>query len=357
MHLLGRSIRIELNPGTPGARTLLDVPTYNFDNQAVQTLATPVKVQRGRRPAGDLYPRRRPAPAAAAIARHPAPVRGVGRRYQRRNVPGPDDLVGRVGAGQAVGLVRASVAGSAPRRTEPAQDRQVLADHSGHPEPPRVLQGGLGVHRPDHDQVGGPAQLGDDVRVEQAPVDRQPGRRGAAAAGPAAGAAAAGWPPSTPGGRSGRWANASSIRHCLVQTVTGSPGAYRRSSAATSAATASPGPLRSSISPGCPPPAASSRSVSTGRTMSRRRSTSHHFSQYRCGPTALRCLTSRVSRYRWTSASTRCDARVQGGAQVGRGVAGPVGHGEQGSIVHERQCKSGWRPASHLAAYRETATM
>ena len=47
MHLLGRSIKVELNPGTPGARTLLDVPNYNFDNQAVQPLAAPVAVHRG----------------------------------------------------------------------------------------------------------------------------------------------------------------------------------------------------------------------------------------------------------------------------------------------------------------------
>src|SRR4051794_1474260 len=31
MHLLGRSIKIELDPGTPAARTLLDIPVYNFD--------------------------------------------------------------------------------------------------------------------------------------------------------------------------------------------------------------------------------------------------------------------------------------------------------------------------------------
>jgi hypothetical protein len=44
MHLLGRSIRIELNPGTPAARTLLDVPAYNFDEQAVAPLPEPVTV-------------------------------------------------------------------------------------------------------------------------------------------------------------------------------------------------------------------------------------------------------------------------------------------------------------------------
>ena len=47
MHLLGRSIKIELNPGTPGARTLLDIPAYNFDNQAIRPLAKPVTVKPG----------------------------------------------------------------------------------------------------------------------------------------------------------------------------------------------------------------------------------------------------------------------------------------------------------------------
>jgi hypothetical protein len=34
MHLLGRSITVELNPGTPGARMLLDQPRFNFGNLA-----------------------------------------------------------------------------------------------------------------------------------------------------------------------------------------------------------------------------------------------------------------------------------------------------------------------------------
>jgi hypothetical protein len=33
MHLLGRSIKIEVNPGTPRARTVLDIPLWDFDNQ------------------------------------------------------------------------------------------------------------------------------------------------------------------------------------------------------------------------------------------------------------------------------------------------------------------------------------
>ncbi|SEG98221.1 Copper type II ascorbate-dependent monooxygenase, C-terminal domain [Nonomuraea solani] len=47
MHLLGRSIKVELNPGKPGARTLLDVPEYNFDDQALRVLPAPVDVKKG----------------------------------------------------------------------------------------------------------------------------------------------------------------------------------------------------------------------------------------------------------------------------------------------------------------------
>ena len=47
MHLLGRSIKIELNPGTARAVTVLDVPQYNFDDQAVRPLATPITVKSG----------------------------------------------------------------------------------------------------------------------------------------------------------------------------------------------------------------------------------------------------------------------------------------------------------------------
>jgi hypothetical protein len=47
MHLLGRSIKIELNPGTPTARTLLDIPVFNFDDQAIHPLATPLAIKPG----------------------------------------------------------------------------------------------------------------------------------------------------------------------------------------------------------------------------------------------------------------------------------------------------------------------
>jgi hypothetical protein len=45
MHLLGRSISIELNPGTPDAQTLLDIPVWDFDNQGARPLAEPVQVE------------------------------------------------------------------------------------------------------------------------------------------------------------------------------------------------------------------------------------------------------------------------------------------------------------------------
>jgi hypothetical protein len=47
MHLLGRSITIELNPGTPGARTLLNRAVWDFDNQRATPLRKPVRVKSG----------------------------------------------------------------------------------------------------------------------------------------------------------------------------------------------------------------------------------------------------------------------------------------------------------------------
>ena len=38
MHLLGASMKIVLNPGTPQAQTLLDVPNYDFNDQRAYTL-------------------------------------------------------------------------------------------------------------------------------------------------------------------------------------------------------------------------------------------------------------------------------------------------------------------------------
>ena len=47
MHLLGRSFSMVLNPGTPQARTVLNVPDYNFDYQKAYNLKTPIPVHAG----------------------------------------------------------------------------------------------------------------------------------------------------------------------------------------------------------------------------------------------------------------------------------------------------------------------
>ena len=47
MHVLGRSIRVELNPGTSRARVLLDIPRWSFHWQASYVLAEPARAQAG----------------------------------------------------------------------------------------------------------------------------------------------------------------------------------------------------------------------------------------------------------------------------------------------------------------------
>jgi len=47
MHLLGRSIRVELSPGTPRARVLLDIPRWDFHWQASYVLARPAEARAG----------------------------------------------------------------------------------------------------------------------------------------------------------------------------------------------------------------------------------------------------------------------------------------------------------------------
>jgi hypothetical protein len=46
MHLLGRSIKIEVNPGTARARTVLDIPVWDFDNQGSKPIK-PVELRVG----------------------------------------------------------------------------------------------------------------------------------------------------------------------------------------------------------------------------------------------------------------------------------------------------------------------
>ena len=47
MHLLGRSLKLILNPGSANEKLLLDVQNYNFDDQSATVLKSPVKVVPG----------------------------------------------------------------------------------------------------------------------------------------------------------------------------------------------------------------------------------------------------------------------------------------------------------------------
>jgi len=47
MHLLGQTFKMVLNPGTPEARTVLNVPNYNFHYQRSYNMAAPIRVSKG----------------------------------------------------------------------------------------------------------------------------------------------------------------------------------------------------------------------------------------------------------------------------------------------------------------------
>jgi len=47
MHLLGRTFKMVLNPGTPEAKTILNVPEYDFHDQRFYNLTNPVPVTAG----------------------------------------------------------------------------------------------------------------------------------------------------------------------------------------------------------------------------------------------------------------------------------------------------------------------
>ncbi len=44
MHLLGRSLKIEVNPGTPQAKTILDIPVWDFDDQGSRPI-DPIRLE------------------------------------------------------------------------------------------------------------------------------------------------------------------------------------------------------------------------------------------------------------------------------------------------------------------------
>jgi hypothetical protein len=47
MHLLGRSITVDVNKGTPEARRVLDIAVWDFDDQGSRPLGEPVRIRPG----------------------------------------------------------------------------------------------------------------------------------------------------------------------------------------------------------------------------------------------------------------------------------------------------------------------
>jgi hypothetical protein len=47
MHLLGRSLKLILNPGKADEKTILNVANYNFDDQSATILKSPIAVKSG----------------------------------------------------------------------------------------------------------------------------------------------------------------------------------------------------------------------------------------------------------------------------------------------------------------------
>jgi hypothetical protein len=120
---------VELNPGTPGARMLLDQPRFNFDDQASVPLAQPVRIGPGdtiRVTCTHDASLRAPLPELEPLAPRYL-VRGDG----TRDVPGHPDHhhEGRVTVHSRRGSGRA---GGARGRTDPvavAHGRHLLAGH------------------------------------------------------------------------------------------------------------------------------------------------------------------------------------------------------------------------------------
>ena len=78
MHLLGVAFTMVLNPGTPEAKTVLDVPDYNFHYQRSYNLSHTHPCHRRRTGRGDLHLRPDAGPGAPHPAKGPAPLRHLG---------------------------------------------------------------------------------------------------------------------------------------------------------------------------------------------------------------------------------------------------------------------------------------
>ena len=115
MHLTGRTFKMVLNPGTPQAKTILNVGDYNFHYQRAYNIA-PVAVSAGDKVQvtctlrSDLRPRAsEPAPGAASLHH-------LGRRVLGRDVPRTDVDVVRNAELPRFRSDRSAIEGVAPVR-------------------------------------------------------------------------------------------------------------------------------------------------------------------------------------------------------------------------------------------------
>ena len=124
MHLLGRSIKIEVDPGTPHAHTVLDIPLWNFDNQGAKPIK-PVRLEPGQQ--------------VKVTCRH---VQWL--RDQLPGVPGPAGPLRRVGRGHPP--TRCAWA-SSPSPTPEAASRGGRSPRAGPAQPRHGQSVGRGTRR------------------------------------------------------------------------------------------------------------------------------------------------------------------------------------------------------------------
>ena len=126
MHLLGTSISVVADPGTSHEEKLLDIGSWNFDDQGARMLPKPYTLEGGREDPDHLPPPAAPArPAAVVREAAPGPLRRLGRRLHRRDVPGhaAGQLLSGAGAAQCrrASTIRSKVVRTAASPTSTAR--------------------------------------------------------------------------------------------------------------------------------------------------------------------------------------------------------------------------------------------
>ena len=86
MHLLGKSLKITLNPGTASAKTVLNVPNYDFNNQAAHDNTPWIKVAPGDQLQVTCTYNPKLAQELPPLRQLPAALRHLGRRHLGRDV-------------------------------------------------------------------------------------------------------------------------------------------------------------------------------------------------------------------------------------------------------------------------------